>query len=306
MKKSIILVCLFLGACGGLSKQQIKSDLDNQKKITEIQMKIDSDIQAESKNNTQYTECVKQIEILRELNSKKSISTDDFSKLYSIYNDYYVRNKSCSVYISKSKYKKELEKHCNQKYSKPANFGSLLLFPFRLVNFTVSLATLGIFPWIQTPSEANYDKCTDLSKKLTISDKTIAFSDKEAEQLNAKIKKYCEITYEIPRQKLESQICGPEFTRGCLWSLEGQYVAPFGTRNNGVLIQLNNWGAPTYFVYDTGDYYDEQRLKTDGYFYQYVGNYDDTIGKYPAFKRSKHKVVKPYNDNEWCIRYFGV
>ena len=92
MKKSIILVCLFLCACGGLSKQQIKSDLDNQKKITEIQMKIDSDIQAESKNNTQYTECVKQIEILRELNSKKSISTDDFSKLYSIYNDYYVRN----------------------------------------------------------------------------------------------------------------------------------------------------------------------------------------------------------------------
>lgn len=302
MKKSIILVCLFLCACGGLSKQQIKSDLDNQKKITEIQMKIDSDIQAESKNNTQYTECVKQIEILRELNSKKSISTDDFSKLNSIYDTHYASNKWCSFYVSKSEYTKELENYCHQKYSKPANFGSLLLFPFRLANFAVSLATLGIFPWVQTPSEANVDKCTDLSKKLTISDKTVVFSDKEAEQLNAKIKKYCEITYEIPRQKLESQMCGNELTRGCLMSFEGQRVATFGTRDNGVITQID-W-FENGFVYDNNDYYDGQKIKTHGYYYQYVGNYDDTIGKYPAFKRSKHKVVKPYNDNKWCIRYF--
>lgn len=306
MKKLIIIICLFLCACGGLSKQQIKSDLDNQKKITELQMQIDSDIQTKTKTDTEYTECVKQIETLRALNSKKNISADDFSKLYSIYNDYSVSDKSCSIYVSKSKYEKELEKHCNQKYSKPANFGSLLLFPLRLANFAVSFATLGIIPWIQSPSEANYDKCTDLSKKLAVNNKTVEFSDKEVEQLSSKIKKYCEITYEIPRQKLESQRCGSDFTRGCLLSLENQYVSPFGTRDNGVLVQLNNWGAPTYFVYDTRDYYDEQRLKTDGYFYQYVGNYDDTIGKYPAFKRSKHKVVKPYNDNEWCIRYFGI
>jgi hypothetical protein len=78
-----------------------------------------------------------------------------------------------------------------------------------------------------------------------------------------------------------------ELKKGAIYAISGSVA---DITKGGVIID----GLKRIFVYTSDDYYDGQLLKTDGFLYEYVGNYKSNtimgITSIPAFKRSKYRV----------------
>lgn len=168
----------------------------------------------------------------------------------------------------------------------------------------------------------NYDTCTEFlsginhsmgSDKLSIKDNywnsyntnadDVTFTEADFDELTKKMNKFCDNPTNI--NPYANKLCKGDFTKGCLIDLDGLSVATFGTRDNGVIVSFRLFGfelaiGDQVFVYDSRDYYDGQKLKTSGYYYKYVGNYDDTLQKLPAFKRSEYKIHQETIVDDWC------
>jgi len=131
------------------------------------------------------------------------------------------------------------------------------------------------------------------------------FSDSDIETLKDKMRTFCKTPTNL--NPYANKLCKGDYTKGCLIDLADTYVSTFGTRRNGVLVSPRLFGlelkiSENVFVYDNRDYYDGQELKTNGYYYQYVGNYNDGLQKIPSFRRSEYKIPKNNNEDveHWC------
>lgn len=162
----------------------------------------------------------------------------------------------------------------------------------------------------------NYDNCKEFIvgdnydffyKKWGFKDtnKTnYSFTESDIETLKNKMKTFCKTPTNL--NPYANKLCKRDYTKGCLIDLSDTYVSTFGTRRNGVLVSPRLFGlelkiSEDVFVYDNRDYYDGQELKTNGYYYQYIGNYNDGLQKIPSFKRSEYKIPKNNEDLEhWC------
>ena len=140
-----------------------------------------------------------------------------------------------------------------------------------------------------------------------IEDKYV-FDGDNIDKLTEKMKKFCDTPMNF--NPYAKKLCRGDYSKGCLVDLDGVSVATFGTRGNGVIVSARLWGleliiSDQVFVYDNRDYYDGQDLKTDGYYYTYVGNYDAGLQKLPAFRRSQYKVYKTPDTvvEQWCKRH---
>lgn len=320
MKKiCLILGLFFVSGCSSLPKEQIVNDPDNNLKIAAIQQNMQLEQSASLSNDKKYWDCMEKINKLRQIN-KKNITETDIEYLSSVYpgqiyyditayrkkinyggiSDEYIK---CfhSNDISESKYIDEFESYCDDKYLHENGLLSVVLLPLRLTNLVLSIGTLGIFPLIHGPIYSDYKNCVSLSSKLSFNNNnsTELFSKDEMNQLKDKIAKYCQTNY----WNKQKELCDgySSLKKGCLINFDGYIVADFGVKTDGVIVVggylFGNTIGGEYFIHDKNKYYEHQEFDTDGYWYSYVGVYDGSIQKLPAFKRTNQKIS---TSNEWC------
>jgi len=266
MKTLSFLFVLALIGCSSIPKEQMLNDVENQAKLAEIKSKVSVDLKRISANDEMYTECVKHVRMFNDMVNKSNINENDFNKVVDRFGDkQHSWNKNlkineirCSLkfgprYDLIISYRNEFNKYCEQKY--------------------------GFF---------DVDNC----KKMFPFDDLMQSTDmvfSNIEQLETRTKQFCKSRVE-PIKKME---CKGDPKKGCLVDISGYAVLNFGTRENGVLIEQGNLfmpNIPDYFVYDDRQFFDGQRFKDDGYYYEYVGIYDNAGQRIRALKRSNHKV----------------
>lgn len=310
MKKVIFL--LILASCGRIPQDQIVSDPQNLNKLSEIQSQLVNEKLTEAKNDAEYQECVNNVKKLHDINKKSSLSYNDYKELTKIfpddedygyyrfgvgkYHDLSIKPLDCDIYISKYTYIDQLNDYCDEKYNQESTFTTIVAFPFRLTNGILTILTAGTIPYIHGAAYTNSKNCKSLSEK--ISDKGIlpenVFSEEESENLQEKFKEYCDNNYFKSLKNIEKRFCSDHYQKGCLKDFTDYSVSTYGTRDIGVIVDSfdYNLDSQQYFIYDKSDYFDGQKVKNTEYYYEYVGIYNDTLQKLPAFKRSNTKKIQ--------------
>lgn len=305
---------------------------------------IDTEIKRQ-KNSEEYINCMEKAAYLHKLKNKNKLSKSDMEWITTNYPSvdikwphHTIQAFYCDLdyFYSNSELEKEIKNFCYTKYWRGNWFTEITLFPLRMTNELLTIGTLGIFPALTGSCSAgnttfftmnesntsnfvpycwkpgatwNYDTCKKIIRgnyewKYKSKDHEIAyFTDDDSHILWNKIVEYCD---NPPEDKpYGKKLCKGNYTNGCLIDLSDYSVTTFGTRNNGVIVSTWSLGLDNIFVYDDNDYYDGQDLKTGGYYYTYVGNYNDTLQKLPAFRKSEYKVPPKVETSidKCCKRY---
>ena len=323
-KKFLLLNCLFLFGCISLPAEDIQTDAENINTLSSIQQEYKTDIEENKSKNANFTKCMQQINELKKINSKDKITSADINNLKKIFDENYIHEINCyeelESHNSVYDYKQQFKDYCYQKYWEGTWTTAIILFPVRMLNELLMIGTGGLFPIITGSCSAgesnfseifrkegffttycwkpgatwNYETCKKLSENISldaISPANSVFTEQETQTLKNKINKYCENNYFKPKQRLDSKQCKRNLEKGCLQDFSGYSVSIFGTRDEGIIVDAF-LDLQSYFIYDKSDYFDGQKVKNTEYYYEYVGIYNDTLQKLPAFKRSNTKKIQ--------------
>ena len=137
------------------------------------------------------------------------------------------------------------------------------------------------------------------------------FSESDMKVLKEKITQYCKVNYWDKLKKLEDKLCDDynNLKKGCLFNFDNFYVTDYGVKKDGVIIAggylFGSVFGVEYFVYDSREHYDHQQFETNDYLYSYVGVYNGSVQKLPAFKKTNQKISTYFQEpgeNKWCKR----
>lgn len=240
----------------------------------------------------------------------------------------------------------EIKDFCWDKYWVGNWTTAVTLFPLRVTNELVAIGTLGIVPailgtcsangegwnynyettefpaWCWKPGATwNYNTCQKFVAgpqyhgywKYDSSKDIYKFTEDDISVLTEKMISYCNAEIESINKELhkfDGNMCKDDLVKGCMVDLDGAHIVPSGTRKDGVVISRSLYHINSVFAYDANDYYDGQDFNTGGYYYTYVGNYNDGVQRLPSFRRSKHKVPqqieKKYDVVKKCSQIYNL